>query len=231
MNLRDGARSARLFRDLEGPLVLVADELTPSMVAQLDWQCFAGLRHRRRQLDLSHRDPRAVDAHAGGRRAARRQRGHCPRRAARGRRRDRRRVRRSGSPTVLEHAARGRQEQRADCEQSLDEYRRLPAVTEDGVQIRARGQRRVSGRRAARAREAARKASGCSDRSSCSRARGARGARRGARSIDAYTRLVESMAPGRVTIRTFDVGEAQLPRRRAGAGRRARRRSACVASA
>src|SRR3954471_24072006 len=41
MNLRVGGDPLELFKDLEGPLVLVADELTPSMIAQLDWQRFA----------------------------------------------------------------------------------------------------------------------------------------------------------------------------------------------
>ncbi len=38
MNLRHAQGGPRdLFRDLEGPYVLIADELTPSVVAQLDW--------------------------------------------------------------------------------------------------------------------------------------------------------------------------------------------------
>jgi phosphotransferase system enzyme I (PtsI) len=41
MNLRAGAPQEDLFRDVEGPLVLVADELAPSVVAQLDWQRIA----------------------------------------------------------------------------------------------------------------------------------------------------------------------------------------------
>ena len=41
MNLRTGGDPLELFKDLEGPLVLVADELTPSVIAQLDWQRFS----------------------------------------------------------------------------------------------------------------------------------------------------------------------------------------------
>ena len=38
MNLREGKGGARdLFQDLDTPCVLIADELTPSVVAQLDW--------------------------------------------------------------------------------------------------------------------------------------------------------------------------------------------------
>ena len=43
MNLRSAEGPAGLFRDVEGPVVLVADELTPSIVAQLDWQRLAAL--------------------------------------------------------------------------------------------------------------------------------------------------------------------------------------------
>ena len=43
MNLRAAGDPADLFQDLEGPLVLVADELTPSVIAQLDWQRLAAL--------------------------------------------------------------------------------------------------------------------------------------------------------------------------------------------
>ncbi len=43
MNLRDGKGSARdLLQDLDTPCVLVADELTPSVVAQLDWTRIRG---------------------------------------------------------------------------------------------------------------------------------------------------------------------------------------------
>src|SRR3954462_11175743 len=43
MNLRSNGDPAALFRDVEGPLVLVADELSPSLIAQLDWQRLAAL--------------------------------------------------------------------------------------------------------------------------------------------------------------------------------------------
>ena len=43
MNLREAGDPADLFRDLEGPLVLVAHDVTPSIIAQLDWQRLAGL--------------------------------------------------------------------------------------------------------------------------------------------------------------------------------------------
>src|SRR5690349_6814585 len=37
-NLSTGGAAAELFRDVEGPFVLVADELSPSVIAQLDFQ-------------------------------------------------------------------------------------------------------------------------------------------------------------------------------------------------
>jgi phosphotransferase system enzyme I (PtsI) len=43
MNLRDGKGAARdLLQDLDTPCVLIADELTPSVVAQLDWTRIRG---------------------------------------------------------------------------------------------------------------------------------------------------------------------------------------------
>ena len=41
MNLRTGGDPLDLFRDVEGPLVLVAEELSPSLIAQLDFQRLA----------------------------------------------------------------------------------------------------------------------------------------------------------------------------------------------
>ena len=43
MNLRAAGDPADLFNGLEGPLVLVADEITPSVIAQLDWSRLAAL--------------------------------------------------------------------------------------------------------------------------------------------------------------------------------------------
>ena len=42
-NLRAGGDPIDQFRELEGPLVLVADELTPSIIAQLEWGRIAAL--------------------------------------------------------------------------------------------------------------------------------------------------------------------------------------------
>ncbi len=82
MNLRQAGDPTDLFRDLEGPLVLVAHDVTPSLIAQLDWSRLAGTRHRRGKLDESHGDSGAIAAGTGGRRIAQRQRS---RRAGHGR--------------------------------------------------------------------------------------------------------------------------------------------------
>src|SRR4051812_37913737 len=207
MNLRTGGDPLELFKDLEGPLVLVADELTPSVIAQLDWQRFAafltdggswtyhtailarsihvpavaGLRNASSMIA-----PGALIAVDGA----------------------------SGEgfvepdPATLEHI-RARQQRREQFEQSLDEYRRLPPVTEDGVQIRLEANVE-SPDDAVRAREAGADGIGLF-RSEFLLAWGGHAALTEETQFAAYTRLVESMSPGRVTIRTFDVSEGQLP--------------------
>ena len=61
MNLRPGMATPRdLLRELDEASVLIADELTPSLVAQIDWTQGARVRHRRRQPDVSLGDSRAL---------------------------------------------------------------------------------------------------------------------------------------------------------------------------
>jgi phosphotransferase system enzyme I (PtsI) len=217
MNLRAGGDPLEPFSDLEGPLVLVADELTPSAIAQLDWQRFAAFvtdagswtyhtailaRSIRLPAVAGLRDATtviapgallAVDGATGD-------------------------VFVDPDAAELEHV-RGRQQRREAYEQSLDEYRRLPAVTEDGVEIRLEANTE-SPDDARRAREAGADGIGLF-RSEFLLATGGPSALTEAVQYDAYVRLVESMAPGRVTIRTFDVSESQLPLPQA-AGERAR---------
>jgi phosphoenolpyruvate-protein phosphotransferase (PTS system enzyme I) len=207
MNLRTGGDPLALFKDLEGPLVLVADELTPSVIAQLDWPRFsafltdggswtyhtailarsiqvpavAGLRNA--SAVIAPGALIAVDGASGE-------------------------VFVDPDPATLEHV-RTRQQRREKFEQSLDEYRRLPPVTEDGVQIRLEANVE-SPDDAMRAREAGAEGIGLF-RSEFLLAWGGHAALTEETQFAAYTRLVESMAPGRVTIRTFDVSEGQLP--------------------
>jgi phosphotransferase system enzyme I (PtsI) len=119
-------------------------------------------------------------------------------------------------PAELDHV-RGRQQRREAYEQSLDEYRRLPPVTEDGIQIRLEANIE-SPDDAARAREAGADGIGLF-RSEFLLAGGGHAALTEAVQFEAYTRLVESMSPGRVTIRTFDISESQLPLDHPGADR------------
>ncbi len=207
MNLRTAHSSLDFFRNLEGPLVLVADELTPSTVAQLDWQCFAafvtdagswtyhtailarsmhipavaGLRDA--SLLIAPGAVLAVDGLTGD-------------------------VFVDPDPEVLEQV-RARQQKRVEFEHSLDEYRRLPAVTEDGVRIRLEANVE-SPDDARRARDSGAEGIGLFRSEFLLAGQGQEALGEDAQ-FEAYTRLVESMSPGRVTIRTFDVSEAQLP--------------------
>jgi phosphotransferase system enzyme I (PtsI) len=183
--------------------VLVADELTPSVIAQLDWQRFAafvtdagswtyhtailarsihvpavtGLRNA--STLISPGAMLAVDGATGE-------------------------VFVDPDSATLEHV-RARQQRRAQYEQSLEEYRRLAPVTEDGIQIRVDANVE-SPDDAVRAREAGAEGIGLF-RSEFLLAGGGQDALTEETQYNAYARLVESMAPGRVTIRTFDVSE------------------------
>jgi len=205
MNLRTGGDPLELFKDLEGPLVLVADEVTPSVIAQLDWQRFsafltdggswtyhtailarsiqvpavAGLRNA--SSVIAPGALIAVDGASGE-------------------------VFVDPDPATLEHV-RTRQQRREKFEQSLDEYRRLPAVTEDGVEILLEANVE-SPDDAVRARE--RGASGIGLFRSEFLLAGGPDALTEDAQYAAYRRLVDSAAPGRVTVRTFDVSEGQL---------------------
>ena len=206
MNPRADGDPLDLFRDVEGPLVLVAEELSPSLVAQLDvgrlagfvtdagsWTyhtailarsmhipAVAGLRHAARMIA-----PGAVVAVDGSSGV----------------------VMVDPSPDVLLELE-FRSRKRRAYERSLDGLDSLPSITLDGTAIRIEANVELP-EEAARARE-----------------RGAEGiglyrsefllAGTGAASLDedaqyaAYRRLLEAMAGGRVTVRTFDVTEAQM---------------------
>ena len=69
MNLTPGGVGFReVLGACEAPCVLVADELPPSIAAQLDWTQVSGVHHRRGQPHVSHGHSGAVAARAGGRR-------------------------------------------------------------------------------------------------------------------------------------------------------------------
>src|SRR5262249_2919571 len=206
MNLRAEGDPMQGVRDSEGPFILVADELNPSLVAQLDTERFAAFvtdagswtYHTAILARSLH-----IPAVAGSRHAS----AVIPPGAV---------VAVDGStgdglvdrsPDVIADLE-SRSRKRRAYEQSLDEYDALPAVTLDGTPIRIDAN-------VERPEEAAR---------AC--ARGAEGiglyrsefllAGTSAAGLDeeaqyaVYRRLIEAMGGGRVTVRTFDVTEGQL---------------------
>jgi phosphotransferase system enzyme I (PtsI) len=211
MNLRAAAAPVDLFKDVEGPLVLVGDEITPSALAQLDWRRLAAIvsdagswTYHTAILARSIHVPAVAGLHSASSIIA------------------------PGAIVAVDGSAgevlvdpdaqeldrvRGRQQKQAAYEQSLEEYRRLPAVTEDGVSVRLEANIEAP-EDARRAREAGAEGIGLF-RSEFLLAGGGQAALTEEAQYRAYRMLVDSMAPGRVTIRTFDVSESQLPHDRA----------------
>ena len=222
MNLRHGARGARdLLSELDGPSVLIADELTASLAAQLDWNRIQGFAldagsrtYHTAILARSLKVPAIVGLHDASARIA------------------------AGTPVVLngtsgelivdpsndaiEEAQRATRPRRRSSAKKGGAVRE-PAVTADGVAVRLqanvelledlellrehgaegvglyRSEFMLSGRSLASATEDAQYA--------------------------LYRSLIEQVAPQPVTIRTFDVDERQLAygpmdRRRGRAGLR-----------
>ncbi len=114
--------------------------------------------------------------------------------------------------TLTQVAARRRR--REAYEQSLDEYRGLPAVTQDGVAIRLEANIEAPDD-AARAFERGAEGIGLF-RSEFLLASAGQGALAEEAQYAAYRRLIEAAGGRRVTVRTFDVSEPQLPIEHAG---------------
>ena len=206
MNLRAGGDTADVFRGLEGPLVLVADEVTPSVIAQLDWSRLAALvtdagswTYHTAILARSIHVPAVAGLHnasaiiAPGANVA---------------------VDGSTGEVVIDPDERTlahisvQQRRREAYEQSLDEYRHLPAVTEDGVSIRLEANIEAPDD-AAKARERGAEGIGLF-RSEFLLAGAGQSALTEESQYVAYRRLVESAGGVRVTVRTFDISEPQL---------------------
>jgi phosphotransferase system enzyme I (PtsI) len=209
MNLREAGDPTDLFDELEGPLVLVAHEVTPSLIAQLDWQRLAALvtdagswTNHTAILARSLHVPAVAGLHnasvlvAPGTLVA---------------------VDGTTGDVLIEPDAEllaqveGRRRRRVAYEQSLDEYRDLPAITEDGVEIRLEANIEALDD-AARAQERGAQGIGLfrSEFLLAAAGQGALTRLNEEAQYLAYRRLVESAAPRRVTVRTFDVTEAQL---------------------
>ena len=205
-NLRAGEYGADLFRHLDGPLVVVADELSPSLVAQLDWHRIAALvsdegswTYHTAILARSIRIP----AVAGLRNASR--------------------VVTPGAlvavdgtsgdvfvnpeaETLQQLSARGRKH--AAYEQSLDEYRALPAVTADGVQMRLEANIEAPDD-AMRARQQGAEGIGLF-RSEFLLAGGGGAALTEEAQYASYRRLIDAAEGSSVTVRTFDLNETRM---------------------
>ena len=206
MNLRRSEDPADLFQGLEGPLVLVADEITPSVIAQLDWSRLAALvtdagswTYHTAILARSIRVPAVAGLHnasavipPGANVAVDGATGDV--------------LIDPDEPTLAQIAALRRR--REAYEQSLDGYRRLAAVTEDGVAIRLEANIEAPGD-AARARERGAEGIGLF-RSEFLLAGGGHAALTEESQYLAYRHVIESAGGGRVTVRTFDVSEPQL---------------------
>ena len=160
--VHEPARGGRSDRSLQGPRRPAGarrrrDHAVGDRAARLVEA--RGARHRRRQLDLSHRHPGALAAHPGRCRPAQRQLGDSAGRATWPS--TARPARSSSIPTSRRwQQVAARRRRREAYEQSLDEFRPLPAVTEDGVAIRLEaniespddaGRARGAGRRGHRA--------------------------------------------------------------------------------
>jgi len=211
-NLRAGEDPVDLFRDLDGPLVLVADELTPSVVAQLDWPRLAALVSE----EGSWTDHTAILARsiripavAGVRRASA---AIAPGTlvAVDGTTGE---VIIDPDEATLGHIRlKGRQ--REELEQSLDEFRRLPGITADGLAIRLEANIESPGD-AERARERGADGIGLF-RSEFLLAASGQAALGEDVQYEAYRQLISNAAPAPVTIRTFDISDAQLGLEHAG---------------
>jgi phosphotransferase system enzyme I (PtsI) len=210
-NLRTSGESADLFRHIEGPIVLVAHDLTPSLVGQLDWHRIAALvsdegswtyhtailaRSIRLPAVVGLRDASSVVA-PGSLVAVDGSSGEV--------------AVNPDQDTLNQFGVRGRR--RAEYEQSLDEYRRLPGITADGVLIRLEANIE-SPDDARRAQEQGAEGIGLF-RSEFLLAAGGQAALAEEAQYEAYRRLVSNASPAPVTIRTFDVSEMQLPLHRA----------------
>lgn len=206
MNLRAAGDPGDLLEGLEGPLVLVADEITPSVIAQLDWSRLAALvtdagswTSHTAILARSIHIPAVAGLHDA---SAIISPGTLI--AVDGTTGD---VLLDPDDEALGQIA-ARRRRREAYEQSLDEYRQLPAVTADGIHIRLEANIEAPDD-AGRAIERGAVGIGLF-RSEFLLAAWGQAALTEERQYTSYRRLIESAAGARVTVRTFDLNEPQL---------------------
>ena len=196
---------AGAFGSVEGPLVIVADELAPSLAAQVDWRRVVGFvtdvgswTYHTAILARSLHVPAVVGLHDASARIH------------------------AGAPVALDGTTgdvlidpsadeiarlETRQSERAAYERSLDGYRQLPSVTLDGVRIRVDANIELPDE-AASARQWGAEGIGLYRSEFLLAGRGDGGVQADEDTqYAAYRAILEAMAPGSVTVRTFDLRE------------------------
>lgn len=209
MNLRQGVSTPRdLLRELDEASVLIADELTPSIAAQVDWTKVRGFAtdagsrtyHTAilaRSLDV----PAVVGLHNASELVQAGQLIVIDGTSSE--------VILDPTPDELERAAHHADDHRPAA--SVEAYRRRPASTADGVPIRLDANIEFPDDLAA-ARYAGAEGIGLY-RSEFLVTSGVEDIRDEDRQYEIYRGMLEGMAPGSVTVRTFDVDEEQLASR------------------
>jgi len=209
MNLRQGVATPRdLLRELDEASVLVADELTPSIAAQVDWTKVRGFAtdagsrtyHTAilaRSLDV----PAVVGLHNASERVQAGQLVVIDGTAGE--------LLLDPTSEELSRAARHADDHRPAA--MVEAERRRPASTADGVPIRLDANIEFPDDLAA-ARYAGAEGIGLY-RSEFLVTSGVEDIRDEDRQYEIYRRMLEGMAPGSVTVRTFDVDEEQLASR------------------
>ena len=206
MNLHKGGATPRdLLRELDESSVLIADELPPSIAAQVDWSRVRGFAtdagsrtyHTAilaRSLDV----PAVVGLHSASERVQAGQLVVLDGTAST--------LILDPTPEDLARAARHADDHRPGA--PIDSERRRPAATADGVPIRLDANIEFPDDLAA-ARYAGAEGIGLY-RSEFLVTGGEEDIRDEDRQYEIYRRMLEGMAPGTVTVRTFDVDEEQL---------------------
>ncbi|HEX3645053.1 MAG TPA: phosphoenolpyruvate--protein phosphotransferase [Vicinamibacterales bacterium] len=209
MNLRKGAATPRdLFSELDESSVLIADELTPSIAAQVDWSKVRGFAtdagsrtyHTAilaRSLDV----PAVVGLHNASELVQAGQLVVIDGNASE--------VILDPTPDELARAAHQADDRRPAA--TVDAERRRPASTADGTPIRLDANIEFPDDLAA-ARYAGAEGIGLY-RSEFLVTSGVEDIRDEDRQYEVYRGMLEGMAPGSVTVRTFDVDEEQLASR------------------
>jgi phosphoenolpyruvate-protein phosphotransferase (PTS system enzyme I) len=209
MNLHKGGATPRdLLRELDESSILIADELPPSIAAQVDWTKVRGFAtdagsrtyHTAilaRSLDV----PAVVGLHNASERVQAGQSVVLDGTASE--------LIIDPTPEDLARAARHADDHRPGA--PIDAERRRPAATADGIPIRLDANIEFPDDLAA-ARYAGAEGIGLY-RSEFLVTGGEENVRDEDRQYEIYRRMLEGMAPGTVTVRTFDVDEEQLTAR------------------